>query len=80
MNVDEEAVEDEDGCVVATETVDGVEVTVHHQIPDDFAPHSATGECGCGPEVVHQGSTRIYLHVDQDPDDSAEEFETWSTP
>jgi hypothetical protein len=68
---------DEDGCIVLTELIDGVEVKVHHQIPDDEVPHAPTSECGCSPQVVHEGSTRIYLHVDQKPDDDAGELEPW---
>jgi hypothetical protein len=70
VNITDEPVEDEDGCVVVTELVDGVEVRVHHQIPDDGAPHAPTSECGCAPQVFHtDDGTRVYLHVDQDDDD-----------
>jgi hypothetical protein len=70
VNIVEDAVEDEDGCVVVTDLVDGVEVKVHHQIPDDCAPHAPTSECGCAPEVFHtEDGTRVYLHVDQDHDE-----------
>ena len=68
MNVEEAtSVEDEDGCVVRTEMVDGDQVEVHHRIPDDSAPHAPTSECGCRPEVFHaRDGIRVYLHVDQD--------------
>jgi hypothetical protein len=70
VNADEDAVEDENcGCVILHEEVDGQQVAVHHQIPDDCAPHSATSECGCGPEVFHEGHIRVYLHLDQDHDE-----------
>ncbi len=69
----DDVVEDDDGCVVVTELENGLEIKVHHQIPDDDAPHAPTSECGCGPEVFHTpDGTRVYLHVDQDDDDDLE--------
>lgn len=38
----------------------------HHDIPDDGAPHSASGECGCGPARVTVCGHVVYEHVDQD--------------
>ncbi len=38
----------------------------HHDIPDDSAPHSASGECGCGPARVTVCGHVVYEHVDQD--------------
>lgn len=49
--------------------VDGV----HHEIPDDGAPHSTTSECGCGPQLAGQGSEHVVLvHVDQAADPETE--------
>lgn len=60
--------EDEDcGCLVATAVIDGVETQVHHWLPDDFAPHVPSSECGCGPTLRAQGPGRLlYEHIDQD--------------
>lgn len=73
VNIVDEPVEDDDGCVVVTELADQVKVKAHHQIPDDGAPHAPTSECGCSPEVFHTNEgVRVYLHVDQDADDDLE--------
>lgn len=39
-----------------------------HLIPDDGAPHTPTGECGCGPSRELRGGRAVYVHVDQQPD------------
>ncbi len=73
MRIVDEPVEDEDGCLLVTELVDGLLVQVHHQIPDDSAPHAPTSECGCAPEVFHtKDGTRVYVHADQDHDEDLE--------
>ena len=38
----------------------------HHNIPDDFAPHVPTSECGCGPALHVVAGHVVYEHVDQD--------------
>lgn len=66
-------VEDDDcGCWTTMVVVDGRERSVHHWIPDDFAPHVPDPECGCGPQltVLACGGQITYRHVDQDPTDS----------
>jgi hypothetical protein len=56
-----------DGCIIADPIdVDGNLVEVHHQIPDDFAPHAPTSECGCKPLLHALGWRLVYEHVDQD--------------
>lgn len=76
MNTDEDATDGEDcGCVILREQFEGQTIDVHHQIPDDCAPHSASNECGCGPEVFRDGNICVYLHIDQDHDDDLD----WGT-
>lgn len=59
--------EDEDGCIVTVQTVDGVPREFHHQIPDDSAPHVPSGDCGCGPQLVdNPDGVILFDHVDQD--------------
>jgi hypothetical protein len=64
--------EDEEcGCLVATTVIDGVPTEVHHWLPDDFAPHEPSSECGCQPALRAQGTGRLlYEHWDQDSDDN----------
>ncbi len=60
----------EDGpceCFVDTIQVDGVRVEVHHIIPDDFAAHAPTSECGCKPVLHTRPRMLVYEHLDQDP-------------
>lgn len=37
----------------------------HHAIPGDDAPHSASAECGCGPQRHDVDGHIVYEHVDQ---------------
>jgi hypothetical protein len=61
--------DDECGCdFVVYDDIDGRRVECHHVWPDDGAPHSATGDCGCGPQRrVVSDVLVVYDHVDQDP-------------
>lgn len=65
--------EDDDcGCLVTTAVLDGVTTEVHHWIPDDFAPHDPTPECGCGPNLrAHSPGRLLFEHVDQDASPAA---------
>ena len=55
-------IDDECGHVVVE--VDGEQQ--HHDIPDDGAPHAATGECGCAPHRYEVNGYAVYEHADQD--------------
>lgn len=69
---DESWTESEDcGCWVTGMTVDGVDVEVHHWIPDDTAPHVPDTGCGCQP-VKRDDAQGVILfeHFDQDADDT----------
>ncbi len=48
--------------------VPGPDGPEHHEIPDDDAPHAASPECGCGPQLVRAGAHPVYVHADQDRD------------
>ena len=55
-------VDDECGHVIVTVA----DQTQHHEIPDDGAPHTPTGECGCAPQRYTAGGHTVFEHVDQD--------------
>lgn len=73
-------VDDDCGCAVTTMRVDGRDVQVHHFLPDDFAPHAPTSECGCGPQLRQVSDVLwVYEHVDQDGDDDFPDFRDRAT-
>lgn len=47
----------------------GERFELHHVIPDDGAPHVASLECGCNPDIDRDGYQLIVVdHRDQDVD------------
>jgi hypothetical protein len=59
-------------CGHAIADVDGEQQ--HHAIPDDGAPHSATSECGCGPQREMRDGHVVYVHDDQGHDEQSEQL------
>jgi hypothetical protein len=76
-----EECENECGCDFIEIIFDqGERFELHHVIPDDGAPHAATTECGCHPDIERVDYEFIVVdHKDQDIDLSLDaEEDAWS--